>query len=335
MLRRSHATTAALAILTAAALIGCADDGLDGAIEASGTIEATETDVAAKVPGIVLSVRVTEGMTVSRGDTVALIDHADLDWQLAQAAAGEDLARANLRLALNGPQPEDIAQTRAAVRLAETQVSAAETDLARVERLASTGTAPLKQLDDARARRDGAAAALDMAHATLAKLEAGTRPEQVDAARAGVAQAEARAAGIQQRIDDSVVRAPVSGTVTERLMEPGEMANPGSALVTITSLDDAWLQVFLTEVEVGAIRLGQPVNVFLDAAPNTPMPGRVSHISPTAEFTPKNVQTKQDRVKLVFGVRIALDNSGGVYKPGLPADAAFAGTEVAGDVRGD
>lgn len=303
--------------------VGCGPSDADGQVTASGTIEATEVNVATKAAGIVRAVYPHEGDRIDSGQVVAAVDHADLDWQLAQARAASALAHANLQLAINGPQREDIAQAEAAVRQGEVLLQAAQTDLERAQRLAADGTATPKQLDDATTRERTADAALAMAAATLAKLRSGTRAEQVAAARAQVAQAEAMVGAIRQRIEDATVRSPLDGVVTHRLTEPGEMAAPGSALLAIAALDEVWLRVYLTTTEVGSIRLGDPVDVRIDAEPDRPRGGVVTFISSTAEFTPRNVQTKEDRVKLVFAVKVALDNRDGALKPGLPADATF------------
>lgn len=314
------------AVVCAAALLAAAGCGPEpsGRIEASGTIEATEASLAAKVPGLLTAVLPAEGDAVDSAQVLAQVDDADLRWQLAQAQAASDLAQAHVDLAVNGPRLEELAQARAAVAQAAAQERAARTDLGRAQALAASGTATAKQLDDARARWESTSAARDQAGAFLALLEAGTRPEQVAAARAQLAQAAAQVGAVRQRLADCAVRAPFAGVITHRLMEPGEMAAPGSAVLTVTRLDPVQLRVFLTEVEVGRIRLGQAVEVFLDADLQAALPGRVSYISPQAEFTPKNVQTQQDRVKLVFAVEVTLDNGAGRLKPGLPADAVFA-----------
>jgi HlyD family secretion protein len=324
-MNRTIITTVITTILVACTLpiAGCGNGEIDGLIEASGTIECTTINVASKVPGIVTSLTAQEGDRVDSGAVIATIDHSDLDWQLAQATARHALARANLAQAVNGPRSEDIAQAEAAVAQASVQLGGAQTDLLRVKKLRAGGSATQRQLDNATTRADAGVAGLKQAQATLSKLRAGTRPEQIAAARASVAQAEAAVKSIEQRITDCTVRAPSSGTITHRLVEPGEMAAAGSGLVTISALKTVWLKVYLSEVEIGRIKLGQDVKVYLDYAPETPHAGRVTYISPTAEFTPKNVQTKADRVKLVFAVKVGLDNADGSLKPGLPADAVF------------
>jgi len=320
----SRVGTAALLLAVAATLAaaGCGPKASEG-IVASGTIEATEAQVAAKVAGVLTGVLPAEGDPVDSAQVLARVDDAGLRWQLAQAEAARDLAQAHMDMAVNGPRAEELAAARAAVAQAAAQERAARADRERAESLAATGTATGRQLDEARARAATAAAALDQARAAVDLLEAGTRPEQLAAARAQVAQTVAQLGAAQRRLADCVVRSPFAGVITHRLMEPGEMAAPGSAVVTVTRLDPVQLRVYLTEVEVGRIRLGQPVEVFLDATPQAALAGQVSYISPVAEFTPKNVQTRQDRVKLVFAVEVTLGNANGQLKPGLPADAVF------------
>jgi HlyD family secretion protein len=327
-------TTAEVVTLCAGVLLlsGCGNGEICDTIEASGTIECTTINVASKWPGIVTSLTAQEGDHVDAGAEIATIDHSDLEWQLAQARARHALAGAHHDLAVNGPQAEDIAQAAATWAQARAQLTGARTDLVRVEELRAGGSATQRQLDNARTQADLAAAVLEQAQASLDKLRGGTRPEQVAAARAAVQQAGAAAASIEQRIRDCTVRAPTSGTITHRLMEPGEMAAAGSGLVTISVLESVWLKVYLSEIEVGRIKLGQEVRVFLDAAPETACVGKVIYISPAAEFTPRNVQTREDRVKLVFAVKVGLDNMDGSLKPGLPADAVFPdGSPVPGE----
>ncbi len=329
-MRRSMVLLAVAGYVAGLAPVGCGRSNADGRISATGTIETTEVNIATKSAGIIRSLIPQEGDRLDSGQVVAEIDHSDLDRQLEQAQAGLALARANLELAINGPQREDIEQAEAVVRQAQVQLDAARTDLQRMEQLARDGTATQKQLDDARTRTRTAEAALAMTEATLAKLRSGTRHEQIAGARAQVAQAEATVGLVRQRIQDTVVRSPLGGVVTHRLAEPGEMASPGSALLSVAALDRVWLTVYLSTVEVGTIRLGEPVEVYIDAEPNRARRGRVTYISSSAEFTPKNIQTKDDRVKLVFAVKIALDNRDGTFKPGLPADAVF-GPTVSGE----
>jgi HlyD family secretion protein len=173
-----------------------------------------------------------------------------------------------------------------------------------------------KQYDDARAR-------YVTAQQTYEKLNRGLLPDEITVARARRDQAEAQADLLREKLSDCRIVAPATATVTLRGVEPGELVSPGMSLLRLTVLDRVRLMLYLPEREVGRVRLGQDASVSIDAFPDSSFPGRVVYISPKAEFTPKNVQTKEERTKLVFAVRLEVENPGGALKPGLPADAAI------------
>jgi HlyD family secretion protein len=164
-----------------------------------------------------------------------------------------------------------------------------------------------------------AAAGLDAAGERLRRLKAGFRQEEKDAAAARLQATEARIAQLDQQLKDAVVTSPVAGVVTEKLAEAGELAARGTGLVVVTDLASAWLNVYVPEPDLARIRLGQEAEVRTDDG--QVRPGRVSFVSPRAEFTPKNVQTRDERVKLVYRVKVALENADGLFKPGMPAEA--------------
>ena len=260
-------TIPVLALLLAAAC----GRGHNGTIRASGTIEATQVNVAAKTGGQILRLRVDEGSEVKPGDTIAVIDHATLDLQLRQAMAGVAVARA----ALDNDRR----------------------DSERTATLFASGSATAKQRDDAAARLAGSQASCDQAAAT-ADL-------------------------IRKQIADCSVAAPVRGTVTVTPFEAGETVPPGATLATIAQLERVNLMIYVTEKELARIRPGQRATVTIDAFRDKSYGGTVVYVSPAAEFTPKNVQTTEDRVKQVFGVKLQIDNPARELKPGLPADAAL------------
>ena len=312
-----------LLLLPLAVLAACAGDRAKGAITASGTIETIEVNVASKVAGEVKELAVDEGARVKPGDRLAVVDHATLDIQLRQAEAGVDLARAQLLLLRNGARREDIQQSEAAVTQAEANLQVAEADARRMRELVRTGSVTPKQRDDAEARLTVAQAQQTSAAEALRKVRTLARPEEIQAAEARLAQAVAAADLLRKTIADCVITAPAGGIVTHKAVERGELVSPGSTVVTLSELDSVYVMIYLTEKETGRVRLGDTADVAIDAFPGRAFPGKITYISSEAEFTPKNVQTKEDRVKLVFGVKVEIENRAGLLKPGLPADATI------------
>ena len=301
----------------------CAGNGAKDIIRASGTIEAIEVNVASKVAGELLELDVREGTRVKPGDKLAVVDHATLDIQLRQAEAGVRLAEAQLALLVKGARAEDIRQAEAALKQAEAFLTVAEDDARRMRELAKTGSVTPKQRDDAEARLTVAAAQRNAAAEALNKVRTLARPEEVRAAEARLAQAVAAADLLKKMIADCTITAPAGGIVTHKAVEAGELVTAGATVVTLVELDSVYVMIYVTEKELGRVRLGDAAEVNIDAFPDKAFAGTITYISPEAEFTPKNVQTKEDRVKLVFGVKVEIENREGLLKPGLPADAVI------------
>jgi len=317
-------TTLGLVILAG---LACSHGRDRNDITASGTIEAVEVNVASKVAGEVLSLAVREGAKVRPGDILATIDHSTADIQLRQAEAGVRLAEAQLALLVKGARSEDIRQAEAALRQADSALKVAADDARRMRELFQTGSVTSKQRDDAEARLIVATAQQSAAAEALNKVRRLARPEEIQAAEARLAQARAAADLLAKQIADSTVVAPAGGIVTHKAVEAGELVAPGATIFTLADLDSVYVMIYVTELEIGRIKLGGGVEVRIDAFPDRPFTGTITYISPEAEFTPKNVQTKEDRVKLVFGVKVEIPNPEGLLKPGLPADAVIrAGT---------
>ncbi len=290
-----------------AALAGCGGNSRD-VIEASGIIEGTDITISAEVAGKILAVRVDEGSRVFTGDTLAVIDDTEYRLQLRQAEANLAAFVSAYRLAVEGSRKEDLVQAEAAYR-------AAESDYKRMKDLLAAASVTQKQYDDAESR-------FVAAEQTYRKLRAGLRPEEITGARARRDYAGAQVELLRKKVRDCVVTSPVAGTVTLRAVEPGELVTTGMNLVRLTNLETVKLTIYVNARELGSVRLGQEARVRIDGfEEGKDLTGRVAYISPTAEFTPKNVQTKEERSKLVFGVRIEIPNPEGVLKPGLPADA--------------
>ncbi|HTW92231.1 MAG TPA: efflux RND transporter periplasmic adaptor subunit [bacterium] len=250
-------TSIAVCVGMVLTLTACSRSGETASVRASGTIEATEVNVAAQVTGQVRELRVDEGSDVQPGETLALIDRIAPSASVSQAKANLDLAQADAR---------------------------------RVDALFASGSATKQEKDNADTR---------------------------------VAQAQAALVLAQKTLDNTYVISPLSGTVTSKAVEVGDLATPGAVIVSVSKLDTVKLTIYVSETELPKVKLGAAAEVRIDAASKQVFPGRVTFISPTAEFTPKNIQTREDRVKLVFGVRIEIPNPDGTLKPGLPADATI------------
>ncbi|MBI3401114.1 MAG: HlyD family efflux transporter periplasmic adaptor subunit [Acidobacteria bacterium] len=321
---------------------GCAQAPPADRIRVSGQIEVTDVQVAAQVGGRLLERRVAEGDRVTPGDIIARLDTADAELALARAKAERDQADAQVRLLLAGARAEDIRQAddqiaaaAAEVRGVDVEIAAAQADVDRFEGLLASNSGSRKQRDDAVTRRDvareraqGARDRVRAARENAARLRAGARREDVEAARARVAAATAQIAIWQKAIADATVVAPAGGLVTETLADTGELLSPRAPIVVVSDLDHVWANVYVGEPAVPRLRVGQAVTVFTDAG-GAGLPGTISAVSSKAEFTPRNVQTAEDRSKLVYRIKIAIDNSGGVLKAGMPVEADLPFTSPA------
>jgi HlyD family secretion protein len=320
--------------LLASALAGCGDQSPADRVRASGQVEATEVQVAAPVAGRIFELHAEEGARVEAGVVMARLDTADAELALQRARADRALADAQLRLLRAGSRPEEIRQAeaqaataRAEAAAADADLAAAEADLARFEQLLASNSGSRKQRDDAAARRnvarERAQAARDRIQAAaenVARLRSGARPEEIAAAQARVAAADAQIATSEKALADATVTAPLAGVITAKLVDRGELVAARTPLAVITDLDHAWASVYVDEPVVPRLRLGQPATLFTDAG-GPGIPGKVSYISPVAEFTPRNVQTAEDRSRLVYRIKISVDNTAGTLKSGMPVEA--------------
>lgn len=316
------------AALAAAILLTACGNGNDASlIQASGHVEATDVRLAAKVGGRLRAFDVREGDAVKAGQELARVDATDLELLLAQARAERDQAVAELRLRLAGARPEEIGELEAQAAAAAADQDAARRDFERLQALLDRGSGTEKARDDAKTRLEVAAKRLQAAEQALLRARNGFRREEKDSARARAAALEARIAQVEQQIRDAVVTSPLDGVVTEKIAEAGELLAASAPVAVVTNLAEPWLTVYVGELDLGRIRLGQEADVTTDDGQRRK--GRVTFISPKAEFTPKNVQTRDERVKLVYKVKVGLANADGLFKPGMPAEASFQAAEPA------
>ena len=295
-------------IFCAGYLFGCTSHNGE-TITASGTIEATEVTLSAQAGGQIERVIADEGDMVQLGDTLLIIDNTDWVYQLEQMRGGYEMAAAQFRLALKGAREEDVIQS-------EADYKNAEDDLKRMKDLYRAKSVSEKQLDDAQTR-------FTISQQTWEKMKRGSRQEEIDAARARRDQAKAQMASLQKKVNDCVVTAQASGTVTKRFVEQGELASTGMALYRISILSSMDITIYVSESDLPKIKLNQKAIVNIDAFQNRDYEGKVTFISPTAEFTPKNIETKDERTKLVFSVKVKVPNPDGTLKGGIPADVTL------------
>ena len=323
----------AIVLLFTGAVGSCRRGADQDARRATGYIEATDVRVAPEVGGRITELKVAEGDRVRAGDVIARLDTSDTEIALQRATAERQQAEAQLKLLLAGSRAEDVRQASAQSQSADAEVKAAQAeldsasaDVQRFEALLRVNAGSVKQRDDAVMRRDVAAARVRAAQErgraasdALARVKAGARPQEIEGARARVAAADAQLAALRKNLADALVKAPVGGIVTSKLADEGELVAPRTPIVVVTDLDHAWANVYVDEQEVPRLKIGAHATLITDAGQR--LDGTITFISPRAEFTPRNVQTAEERSKLVYRVKVSADNSSGVLKPGMPVEA--------------
>jgi len=297
-------------------------------LTASGTVEATEADLGFQIPGRVSSVRANLGDVVSTGDTVATLDARELLARSQAAEAQLSAAQARLNELTAGFRDEEIAQARAAARAADRRYQTTMTELARSTTLFEGGAISREMMDTQETARDVTEAEQERTAEVLRLLEAGARPEQIAAARAAVRQAQANVAVMAATLDQSTITAPFSGRISVRYREPGEIVAPGTPVVSVTNLEDRWVRVYVRENAIGRLALGRRVVITADTYVDKRYGGEIVFISSEAEFTPSNVQTTEERVTLVYEVRIRITEDETLdLKPGIAADVLLESVE--------
>jgi HlyD family secretion protein len=333
-----HARTAVALVAAMLAalgpLAGCRDTPPADRVRVSGYIEATEVQVAPEVGGRIIELKVAEGDRLAPGDVIAQLDTADIKLALSRAAAERQGADAQLRLLLAGARAEDIRQaeaqraaTEADLAAARSELTSAERDFQRFDALIAANSGAQKPRDDAATRRDVARDRIRAgeervraAAENVARLKAGARREEIDGARARLAGVDAQIATLDKSMRDATVTAPAGGMVTQKLVDQGELMAPRTPMIVIADVDRVWANVYVDEPVVPRVTLGQTATIFTDAG-GPGIEGTITFISPKAEFTPRNVQTAEERSKLVFRVKVTVDNRKGVLKQGMPVEA--------------
>ncbi|WP_248806666.1 HlyD family secretion protein [Pseudomonas sp. MWU13-2100] len=262
----------------------------------NGRLEATEVQIASKTPGRLAEVLVNEGDKVTQGQLLARIDTRTLEAQRNQAEA--EVLRAR----------ENFAANQANVQLRQSELLLAGQELKRFRELAQRGFASGQVIDQQQARYDTSSAALTAAKA------------QVSATNAAIGAAQAQVAQLTSEIDDSSLRAPLNGIIQLRLAEPGEVLGAGGRVLLLIDPNDQYMNLYLPASVVGRLTQGDDARVVLDALPEHPLPAKVAFVAAKSQFTPKEVETRDERQKLVFRVKLRLSEPAAVpqAKPGMP-----------------
>ena len=285
-----------------------------------GNIEATEVDMSFKIPGRVIHRSVDEGDFVKKGSEVATLEDEDLKRQAEEARASVRVAEARLREALAGSRSQEIKQAWASVEKARSDRDQLKSDWERAEALFKEGVIPVQSREQASTSYQMALAAYKEAMEHYDLVKEGPRKEDIDALKASLEQAKALLNLREVQLGYATVTSPVSGVVLVKNIEPGEMVSAGTPVVTIADLNDVWLKAYISETDLGRVKYNQKVKVKTDTYPDKIYWGRISFISSEAEFTPKNIQTHEERVKLVYRIKVTLENPQMELKPGMPAD---------------
>ncbi|OAT39246.1 HlyD family secretion protein [Proteus myxofaciens] len=302
----------------------------DGFAQSNGRIEATEIDISTKSPGRIDSILAQEGDFVKAGEILAIMDTRTLKEQLHEVQAQLEQAKSNVvtaESALSQRESERLA-AQAVVRQRVAELDAAQKRFNRSRALVKTNAISIQQLDDDIAKTEGARATVEAAKAQVTAAVAA-----IDSAKAGIIQAKTKvdaATATERRIlaelDDSVLKAPRSGRVQYRVAESGEVLGAGGRVLNMVDLSDVYMTFFLPTEAAGKAALGSDVHIILDAAPNLVIPAKTTYVASVAQFTPKTVETDNERLKLMFRIRARispelLEKHLEYVKTGLPGRA--------------
>lgn len=294
-------------LVLAFASSACARSRPSDEIYGNGRIEGDEVRIAAKIGGRLLRLGSREGESVARGQLLAELSAEELEAHVRQAAAGVAAAQAAL------------ARAEAQVAVWSHHEAKAQTDLERMQALLEAGAAAARQLDAAENAAEEARGRLEVARAA------------VEEARAVLGERRAAEAAARARLDERRVVSPLDGVVLLRLAEEGEVVQAGQPLLVLVDPRDLFLKVYVAESQIGKVRLGNPARIAVDAFPDRTFAGRVAEVAEQAEFTPRDVHMPDERTRLVFAVKIRLENEDGFLKPGMPADARILWEQEAED----
>jgi len=291
-------------------------------IQASGTIEATSVELNARMAGSIKRLSIREGDAVQKGQLVAEMYRSDLVAQRERDALGVLKAKAQLADLTSGARAQEIEEAAANAELARVNYEKAAAELQRRETLFREGAIAEEEVERFRTNLELEKNRLQAARARLSLLESGNRPQQITAARLEVERSKAVLRATEAMLEDLKVYSPITGVVVSKNYQEGEYVQAGASLATVADLSDMWIKVYIPTDDLPSVKLGQKVQFTVSGDPRV-YQGIVEEIASRGEFTPKTIQTKQERTNVVFGVKIRILDPNGRLKPGMPADVSF------------
>jgi HlyD family secretion protein len=298
-----------------------------GALILSGNVDIRDLNLSFRVGGRLKFLRVDEGATVHLGDVLGELDPQPFKIAVSDAVANHAALAARLALVRAGYRAEDVAQAQANARAREAALADAEQLYQRQKALAGTGATTDRAVDDARLQRDQAAALLEAARQSAQALERGFRPEEVAEATANAARARAQVEQAQLQLADTQLVAPADATVLTRAVEPGSMLTAGATVLSLSLDRPVWVRAYVGESDLGRVAPGTRVRIQTDTRMQA-YEGTVGFVSPTAEFTPKTVETQDLRTDLVYRLRVIVDKPDAQLRQGMPVTVRLAAPDT-------
>jgi len=288
-----------------------------------GNVDIRTVNMSFRVGGRLASLTVDEGDTITAGQTLGELDKAPYKNALFQAQAGVSVAQAQYDLMQAGYRDEEVAQAAAAVKQAQAAYDYAQNFYNRQQGLWKSRTVSANDLENARSSRDQALATLKSAQDKLRQYRSGNREQDIAQAKASLEQAQGQLAQAQLDLHDTTLVAPANGTLMTRAVEPGSMLNAGSTVLTLSLTRPVWVRAYINEASLGEARPGREVLLYTDGRADKPYHGKIGFVSPTAEFTPKTVETPDLRTDLVYRLRIIVNDADEALRQGMPVTVSF------------
>lgn len=321
LLRPRMAVAAIVAAGVLAWLVGAARPGRSAAsngITLYGNVDVRQVELGFRVPGRLLSMKLEEGMKVKAGDVMAALDARSFECDVNARQAELDAQNASLKLLLAGSRPVELSRAQASIREATALREHANSELERAQRLLAERAISQASYDGSMAAARETDARLVIARESYRLLAQGSRAEEIETARAMVRVAETRLTAARLALDDARLVAPSDGVVISRVREPGAIVSPSDVVYVVSLTEKVWVRAYVSEVQLGSVRPGMQVDVLSDSRPGRPFKGHVGFISPTAEFTPKSVETTELRTDLVYRLRVIVDDPDAGLRQGMP-----------------